>query len=88
MNKDKSIKYTATLSDSSIEELKHLAQKKVVPSVNFAIREAIETYIVQTKKELYEKEMQEAAQDEDYLRRTYETQEDFYYVDNEAIPEW
>ena len=84
MEKSKSVKYTATLSGSSIEELKQLAQKKVVPSVNFAIREAISAYIVQTKKVLYEKEMKEASLDEDYLRRTYETQEDFSCADNEV----
>ena len=84
MEKSKSVKYTATLSGSSIEELKQLAQKKVVPSVNFAIREAISAYIVQTKKVLYEKEMKEASLDEDYLRRTYETQEDFICADKEV----
>ena len=83
MNGKNTIKYTATLSTSSIDELKSLADRKIVPSVNFAIREAIEAYIVRTKKELYEKAIREASQDEDFLRRTFETQEAFSFVDSE-----
>lgn len=82
------IKYTATLSESSIDELKRLAEKKIIPSVNFAIREAVNLYIAQTKKELYEKEMQQAAKDKDYLRRTIESDRNFSFIDSEVGKDW
>ena len=39
-------------------------------------------------KEEYEKGMQEAAKDEEFLKRTLECQEDFKFVDCENIGEW
>lgn len=86
--KKQTIKYTATLSEESVEELKILAEKKVIPSVNFAIREAIESYIVQTKKELYEKQMQEASKDRNFIKRTYESHKDFSFADGEVNQDW
>jgi len=82
------IKYTATLSDESIQELKALAEKKVIPSVNHAIREAIEMYIVQTKKQVYEKQMQEAAEDERFQKRTIDCNKDFTFADSEVSGSW
>ena len=71
------VKYTATLTEASVDELKMLAEKNVIPSVNAAIREAIDSYITQTKKELYEKQMQEAARDRSFIMRTMESDKDF-----------
>jgi hypothetical protein len=89
MLKDKpTIKYTATLPESSVDELKMLAEKKVIPSVNFAIREAIEVYIVQTKKELYQKQIKEASKDEVFLKRTINCDNDFSFVDSEVGRDW
>jgi hypothetical protein len=82
------IKYTATISEESIQELKMLAEKKVIPSVNYAIREAIEEYIVLTKKQLYEKQMQEAAEDEQFQKRTLDCGKDFTFVDSEVVGSW
>ncbi len=82
------IKYTATLPETSVDELKMLAEKKVIPSVNFAIREAIDIYITQRKKELYEKQMQEAAQDKIFLKRTIDSNKDFFFVDSEVRGDW
>lgn len=82
------IKYTATLPESSVDELKMLAKRKIIPSVNFAIREAINLYIAQTKRELYEKEMQKAAKDKDFLMRTMESDKDFCFIDSEVGKDW
>ena len=82
------IKYTATLPESSVDELKMLAERKVIPSVNFAIREAIDIYITQTKKELYEKQMQEAGKDKMFLSRTIESNKDFSFIDSEVGGDW
>ena len=84
----KPVKYTATLPEASVHELKMLAERKVIPSVNFAIREAINLYIVRTKKKMYEKEIQEAAKDKDFLTRTMESNQDFAYVDSEVGRDW
>jgi hypothetical protein len=84
----KTIKYTTALPESSINELKLLAERKIIPSVNFAIREAIHLYIAQTKREVYEKEMREAAKDGDFLKRTLESDEDFSSVDSEVGQGW
>ncbi len=82
------VKYTATLPEASIHELKMLAERKVIPSVNFAIREAINLYIVRTKRKIYEEEIQEAARDKDFLTRTMDSDQDFAYVDSEVGRDW
>lgn len=88
LNVKQTIKYTATLSEESIQELKALAEKKVIPSVNYAIREAIEEYIAQTKKQMYEKQMQEAAEDERFQKRTIGCDKEFTFVDSEVSGTW
>ncbi len=84
----KNIKYTAVLPIDYVNELKELASKKIIPSVNFGIRLAIENYISQSKKELYQKQMTEAAKDEGFMKRTLETDEAFKNVDNEVGGQW
>lgn len=88
LNVKQTIKYTATLSEESIQELKALVEKKVIPSVNYAIREAIEEYIAQTKKQMYEKQMQEAAEDERFQKRTIGCNREFTFVDSEVSGPW
>jgi hypothetical protein len=83
---DISIKYTAVLPQVCVDELKTLAEKKVIPSVNQGIRLAIDGFLAQTKKELYEQSLREAALDAAFIKRTIETQDVFSAVDAEA--EW
>jgi len=85
---NKTIKYTVTLPEESLNELKAFTKNKVIPSVNFAVREAINVYIVQTKKELYEREMKEASKDKDFINRTIESNKDFSYLDSEVGDNW
>lgn len=80
----KNIKYTAVLPIEYINELKELALKKIIPSVNFGIRLAIENYICERKRDLYKKQMKEAAKDDAFLKRTLETQAVYDLVDNEV----
>lgn len=84
----KNIKYTAVLPSDYVKELKELASEKIIPSVNFGIRLAIENYISERKKELYQKQMKEAAKDEGFMKRTLETQDAFINVDNEVGGQW
>ena len=88
MNNNTSIKYTAVLPDEYIMELKELASKKIIPSVNYGIKSAVEQYLEQSRKERYAKNMQEAAKDEEFLKRTLNCQKDFDFVDCEGIGEW
>ena len=88
MNNNTSIKYTAVLPNEYILELKELAAKKVIPSVNYGIKRAVETYLEQSKKEKYAQSMREAAKDEEFLKRTLNAQEDFKFIDCEDIGEW
>ena len=81
MNNNASIKYTAVLPNEYISELKELASKKMIPSVNYGIKYAVQKYLEQSKKERYAKNMQEAAQDENFLKRTLDCQKDFDFVE-------
>ncbi len=81
-------KYTATIPIEYVNELKDLTQMKIIPSVNFAIREAISLYLSKTKQELYEQKMKEAATDEVFMQRTLDCDKDFAFVDSEADCEW
>jgi len=86
--KEASIKYTTVLPKICIDELKTLADKKIVPSVSQGIRLAIENFVAAQKKQEYENLMKEAANDEAFVKRTMETQNDFSAVDEEGMGVW
>ena len=81
-------RYTATLPLDYVNELKELAKEKVIPSINFAVTEAVREYIKAIKYARYEASMKEAVQDEAFLARTLKCAEDFKYVDAEVSGEW
>lgn len=82
------IKYMAVLPNEYVLELKELAAKKFIPSVNFGIRLAIENFITESKSELYQKQMEAAAKDKRFINRTIETQEAFTNADSEVGGQW
>ena len=57
---ENSVKYTVVLPEQDVESLKELVDGKAAVSVNAVIREAVEAYIVKTKKALYKKSLMEA----------------------------
>ena len=71
-----------------IDELKQLAKKQQIPSVNYAIREAIDEYLKQAKKNEYNEQMKAAAKDRAFVERTMKCAEDFEYSDSEVQGEW
>lgn len=85
---DISIKYTAVLPVKFVAELKELASRKVIPSVNFGIRDAIEHYIADCKRKQYVQQMTEAAKNKGYMERTLDTQDAFKNADGEAGGQW
>lgn len=83
-----SIRYTTVLPVKYVEELKQLAANNMISSVNHGIREAIEHYLAETKRELYAKQMSDAAKDQGFMERTLDTQASFKHVDSEAGGQW
>ena len=88
MNNTGTTRYTLTLPESMMNELKKLASSKSIPSVNFAIRQAVDDYLDKTKKLQYEKMMKEAAKDKSYIERTAKCEDDFKFADSEVQSEW
>ena len=84
INKEASINYTAALPKTCIDELKALADKKIVPSVNQGIRLAIERFVEFEKQREYANLMQDAMEDEAFIKRTMDTHNDFAFVDKES----
>ena len=82
------IRYTATLPLSYLNELKEMARDKKIPSVNFAINEALEEYMRGRKAEQYESLMKEAGRDKAFLDRTSACMDDFAVVDSEVSGTW
>ena len=76
------------MTEETFEELKFLVKEKQVPSINYAIKKAIDDYLEQTKKLEYDKLMSEAGKDKDFLMRTIQCSEDFNEIDNEVAGEW
>lgn len=88
MNTSETTRFTATLPVSVIEELKALAQANQIPSVNFAIRQAVDDYLEKARKEKYDAMMKEAAKDEAFMSRTIKCDDDFVFADSEVQGEW
>ena len=88
MNTSETTRYTATLPAVLLEELKTLAKDKKIPSVNYAIRQAVDEYLTQLRKQQYEAMMREAAKDEEFIARTMKCTDDFCLADSEVDGEW
>ena len=88
INTCKTTRITATLPVGFIDELKALAGSGQIPSVNYAIRQAIEDYIFVTKKKQYDAMMKEAAKDKAFMSRTTKCDKDFATADSEVQGEW
>ncbi|MDR1915514.1 MAG: hypothetical protein LBQ58_02945, partial [Synergistaceae bacterium] len=71
-----------------VDELKAMAEKRIIPSVNQGIRSAVEIFVSDHKRRVYEMEMKEAACDEAFINRTIETQEIFSISDAENDIKW
>lgn len=88
MNTLETTRITATLPVAFIDELKALASSKQIPSVNFAIRQAVDDYLAAARKRQYDAMMKEAANDRAFMSRTSKCDEDFVFADSEVQGEW
>jgi DNA polymerase/3'-5' exonuclease PolX len=82
------IRYTATLPENFVAQLKEMAKEKAIPSVNFAINEALSEYLKKRKQSQYEALLKEAGQDKAFIDRTIRCSEDFVAVDGEGGERW
>jgi len=79
--------YTFSLPPELLDRLKNHAQKGYVASVNSAVKEAIESYVVQIDKKYLYKQMKEAAENPDFVDDLETTMAAFSYVDFETTRE-
>ena len=87
-HKETSVKYTTVLPKICIDEMKSLADKKIVPSVSQGIRLAIENFIATQKQHEYASSLKEATSDNSFIKRTMDAQNDFTVVDEEGVGSW
>ena len=82
------VRYTTTLPIIYIEELKEMTKEKKIPSVNYAIKEALDEYIKSRKAAQYAQMMRDAGRDEAFLERTFKCARDFIAIDIEVSGSW
>lgn len=79
--------YTFSLPIDLLSKLKDYSNEGHIPSVNAAVKEAIEKYVKNIEKQkLYEK-MEEAAKDPLFMNDLETAMNDFSYTDFEAVKE-
>lgn len=79
--------YTFSLPLDLLDKLKDHASEGNVPSVNYAVKEAIETYVVKIDKENLYKQMKKAAEDPLFLEDLESTMTAFSAADFETTRE-
>lgn len=88
MNTAKTVRYTTTLPQAFLDNMKDLAKCGRIASVNSGIRQAVDDFLRKQKAEQFNALMKEAAQDDAFLERTYTCADDFKYSDSEVQGEW
>jgi metal-responsive CopG/Arc/MetJ family transcriptional regulator len=81
--RESTVKYTAILPQDCVEELRFMAERKAIPSVNQGIRTAVEDFVTAYKRQEYQYAMKEAANDKGFMERTMDMQQAFAVVDAE-----
>ncbi len=79
--------FTFSLPPELLDRLKKHAREGYIPTVNSAVKEAIESYVVQIDKEYLYRQMKEAADNPDFVEDLETTMADFSYVDYETTRE-
>jgi len=82
------VKYTAILPRECVQELRNMAEEKVIPSVNQGIRAAVEDFVKAHKEQEYRRGMREAAGDEAFVKRMTDTMKAFEFADAELDEKW
>ena len=86
--------YTFSLPKDTMEKLKDYIKKENFPSINFAVREALKTFLEKIEKENLKKEMDKASRDIFFigdLKKNMDFFENFdreSYVSEKGEDEW
>jgi len=88
INKKNKIKYTVQIPIWYVSELKELASLKVIQSVNNGFQIALESFIKETKKSIYLKNMQDAGKDKKFLERTKIVNDEFEKNEDDLDKSW
>lgn len=79
--------YTFLLPIEMLDRLKSHAENGQVASVNSAVREAIEAYVVEVDKKYLYEQMKEAANNQEFMDDLTSAMSDFSDLDYEALQE-
>jgi len=85
---NQTVKYTAILPKDHVKELRNMADKKIIPSINQGIRVAVEDFIKARNESEYKQNMLEASKDESFKKRMADTMTAFEYADAKVEGEW
>lgn len=80
---DNSVKYTVVLPEEDVKKLRDLAKSKTINSINSGVREAVAQYITKLNMISYEKDLLEAINDPDFIKRNKVIEESFKHSDKE-----
>ena len=87
-DKMSTVKSTININKYYKEQLEVLVKQNVLSSLTEGINLAIEIFVKEKQKEIYNKQMQEAACDTEFMKRTISSQIDFEKIDIEVHGEW
>lgn len=79
--------YTFSLPIELHQKLKQYSTEGYVPSVNAAVKEALESYVKEIEKQHLYKKMKEASQDSMFMEDLKKSMDDFSFSDFEATKE-
>ena len=68
---------TFSLPPELIEKFKSYADRKLIPSLNAGVREALEEYVVRQDRELFRQEMEQASKDPVFMKDVEDTMRTF-----------
>ena len=83
-----SVKSTVNISSSLRAELDRYVALKIVPSFSSGVNNAIKAYVKELRRIEYDKQMEEAANDKDFMQRTMDCHLEMTSFDSEVTGEW
>ena len=82
------VKSTINITSNNFEALKALVNEKAISSMTEGINLGVELLVKEKRREMYKKQMEEAAKDKSFLERTISVQKEFDKIDMEVSGEW
>ena len=82
------VKSTINITSNNFEALKALVNEKAISSMTEGINLGVELLVKEKRREMYKKQMEEAAKDKRFIKRTTEVQNEFDKIDMEVSGEW